>query len=176
MLASSSTQRPDGIDDPDELRRRPRFAGGFRLLVIGIVPLLALTGVLGGGPSPVVSAETPRAELTLKTPATVRSGILFETDIDVRARTPIRDAVIAVPVQRWRDLTINTTLPDPQQVEATGGEFRFHFGPLRTGQRLSVKVDGQVNPPLVGRTEGHVRLLDGEVEIARVPDNLLVLP
>ncbi len=107
---------PDGLHAGHS---RPR--GGFHrhatpisLLLIAALPILAMTGMLGGARSPVTRIETAAATLTIKTPRTLRSGLVFETAIVVEARRPIADAVIALPPALWRDMTINTQLTAAQ--------------------------------------------------------------
>ena len=169
---------PDGLAERHAGHGRllDRHANPLSFVVLGGILLIALLGLLGGGRSPVVRATAPAAVLTVKTPHTLRSGLFFETVVTVEATAPIADAVIAVPAALWRDQTINTQTPAPEKEEARDGTFRFHYGPLEAGERLDVKIDGQVNPPLTIGTSGAVVLLDGEREIARAPLTIRVLP
>ncbi|MEH3100743.1 hypothetical protein [Sphingomonas adhaesiva] len=146
------------------------------LLLLGVLLILPMTGLLGGARSPVTRAVTPGATLTVKTPQTLRSGLFFETVVVVEARRPMADAVIAFPPALWRDMTINTQLPAAESEEYRDGLWRFHYGPLKPGERLETKVDGQINPPLTLGTRGEVVLLDGERPLARVPVATRVLP
>ncbi len=102
--------------------------------------------------------------------------MFFETRISAEAKRPIADAVIAIPAAMWRDMTINTLIPAAAEEEFADGEFRFHFGTLGVGQALSVKIDGQMNPPRFGSSSGRIRLLDGESEIVALPITLKVIP
>ena len=169
---------PDGLEERHAGHRPAlhRHANPLSVLLLGGLLLLALLGLLGGGKSPVVQASAPAATLSVKTPQTLRSGLFFETDITAEAHAPIADAVIAVPPSLWQDETVNTQVPAPDKEAFKDGAFRFHYGPLAAGERLHVKVDGQINPPLTVGTEGAVVLLDGEREIARVPLSVRVLP
>lgn len=169
---------PDGLHAGHSRPRAGfhRHATPISLLLIAALPILAMTGMLGGARSPVTRIETAAATLTIKTPQTLRSGLFFETAIVVEARRPIADAVIALPPALWRDMTINTQLPAAQSEEHRDGLWRFHYGPLRPGERLEVKVDGQINPPLTLGTRGEVVLLDGARVLARVPVTMRVLP
>lgn len=169
---------PQGLEER-HVSHRPllhRHANPLSFLLLGALMLLALSGWLGGGKSPWVRADGAAATLSVKTPHVLRSGLFFETEIVVAARAPIADAVIALPPGLWRDQTINTQTPAPDKEEGKDGRFRFHYGPLKAGERLEVKIDGQVNPPLVAGTRGDVALLDGERRVAAVPLWVKVLP
>lgn len=169
---------PDGVRKGQADRRSAlhRHANPFSVLVLGAVLLTAMLGILGGGRSPVVRSDGAQASLSVKMPHTLRSGLFFETDVTVEAKADVADAVIAIPPSLWQDETINSQVPAPESEEFKDGAFRFHYGPLRPGERLQVKIDGQINPPLTIGTRGHVALLDGEREIARVPLSIRVLP
>ncbi|PCG16137.1 MULTISPECIES: hypothetical protein [Sphingomonas] len=168
---------PDGLQaDHTVRRRRAAYATPVAMLLLGGVLMLALTGMLGGARSPAMRADAPDAVLTVKTPRTLRSGLFFETIVTVAARRPIADAVVAVPPALWRDMTINTQLPAAETEAFRDGRWHLHYGPLAAGERLEVKIDGQINPPLTIGTRGDVTLLDGERELARVPVTMRVLP
>ncbi len=153
-----------------------RHANPFSFVVLGAILLLAATGLLGGGRSPVERVEAPGATMTVKLPRTLRSGLFFETEVTVAAKADIADAVIAIPPSLWQDQTINSQIPAAESEEFKDGVFRFHYGPLKAGETLHAKFDGQINPPLTWGTAGAVIVLDGEREIARVPLSIRVLP
>ena len=167
---------PSGIRPEHLDRKHGAKISWARLAAIGALPILALMGLLGGTPARTSTAQNEAATITLRSPQTLRNGLLFETRIEVVARRPIADAVIAIPVRHWRDFTINTMIPAAAEEEYKDGEFRFHFDRLEAGERLLFKVDGQVNPPHIGRDLGEIRLLDGEEEVAVLPLSQMVLP
>ncbi|MEH3048028.1 hypothetical protein [Sphingomonas adhaesiva] len=173
-----ATGYPDGVQAGHAAPRRGfhRHATPVAILLLGLLLLLAMTGALGGSRSPVMRVATPDAVLTIKTPQTLRSGLFFETVIVVEARRPIADAVVALPPALWRDMTINAQLPAAESEAYRDGTWRFHYGALGPGERLEVKVDGQINPPLTVGTRGAIMLLDGERALARVPLTTRVLP
>ncbi|WP_222927030.1 hypothetical protein [Sphingomonas gilva] len=144
--------------------------------VLGAILLIALSGVLGGGKAEIMTASAPRADLTVKIPTTMRSGMFFEMQIDADVRSDISDLVIALPPGLWHEMTINTMIPAPEKESHEDGAFRFSYGPFRAGDKLSVKVDGQLNPALTVGTRGHVRLLDGDTPITALPVTIRVFP
>lgn len=170
------TAYPHGIDDSHAKAGAKRHASWWRLGILVLILGAALFGLLGGAPAPTHRVETPAAMLAVTSPDRLRNGMFFETRIAVVAKRPVADAVIAIPAGLWRDSTVNTIIPAPASEEFRGGDYRFHFGPLAPGARLAVKIDGQINPPRLGRSGGRIRLLDGEAELAAVAASLTVIP
>lgn len=169
---------PDGVEE-QHAARAPLLRGHasiLSLMVLGGIVGAALTGVFGGGTSPVVRAESQKAAVTVKTPRRLRSGLFFETDITVTAKRPIADAVIALPPALWLDQTINSQVPAAEKEAFRDGTFRFHYGALAAGEQLRVKVDGQINPPLTVGTAGEVAVFDGERRLVALPLDITVLP
>ena len=153
-----------------------RHASPLSILILGGLLALALAGVFGGGRSPIHRVTAPGADLSVATPTTLRNGIFFETRIVAVARRDLKDATIVLPPSLWRDLTINSMIPAAGKESFEDGAFRFGYGPLKAGETLTVKVDGQVNPPLTVGLKGDVGLYDGKTPVASVPMSLRVLP
>ena len=166
---------PDGI----EPRHTRPGAMGWRflpLLALGALLLLALSGALGGRPNPVVSARSPQADLAFKAPRILRNGEFFEMRVTATARRPIASPVLAVSATYLHDLTINSFIPAASNEGFEDGMFVFEFEPLPAGESLEIKLDGQVNPPLVGVNAGTLQLRDGDRVLATLRPQLRVLP
>lgn len=148
------------------------------MALIGLTGLLALaaSGLLGGGSRPVLAAKGPQAELRIKTPAVMRSGMFFETLVEVRARQAIAKPVLAISESYWRDITINTIEPAPASEDSETAMFLFEYEPMEAGDQLRVKFDGQINPSLFAGTAGRIELRDDTRTIASLPLDLTVLP
>ena len=56
------------------------------------------------------------------------------------------------------------------------GEFRFEFAPLEAGSSLLVKIDGQINPDILGGNAGTVTFYDGQEALVTLPIRMEVLP
>lgn len=171
-----ATNYPQGINQRHGTARGNRHASWWRLGILALILAVALLGFLGGAPAPTLRAANTAASLAVTSPDRLRNGMFFETRISAVARRPIADAVIAVPAAMWRDITVNTMIPTPAEEEFVAGEFRFHFGPLGAGERLGLKIDGQMNPPRFSSSAGRIRLIDGEAEIVALPVTLKVIP
>src|SRR3546814_16464114 len=81
---------------------------------------------------------------------------------DLTAEAPLDDAVIAVTSALWHDMTVNTMIPAPAEESFKDGYFHFSYGPLDAGERLHVKIAGQINPPLFAGTRGEIAVFDGD--------------
>jgi hypothetical protein len=136
----------------------------------------AALGLFGGQPSPRIDADFGPVALSVKTPLTIRNGEFFETGINIRADAPIADATLAVETGLWRDMTINTMIPAPTEEEFKDGEYRFSYGPLAAGETLTIKIDGQINPPLFAGNEGAIAIYDGDRLLGRRQFRIKVLP
>ncbi len=149
----------------------PAAVGGIALFLA-----LALGGLFGGQPHPTRVIETPAAVLTLQFPETLRNGELFEMRATVLAKRPIGDLQLGISSSYWRDLTINTMVPAPTEEKSVNGQYWFAYGAMKAGDTLTVKIDGQINPPLFAGTQGDLTLSDGDAALATVPLQLRVFP
>lgn len=153
-----------------------RHASPVSLIILAALMLVALTGALGGQPGERSLVQAPAAALKVDMARVLRSGMFFEMRIAVTARRPLQATTVAIEPSLWRDMTLNTELPDPEKQGFKNGQLRWSYGPLKPGESLLVKVDGQVNPPLFAGTQGDIVLLDGEQEIARQHLSIRVMP
>ena len=168
---------PFGIGERHFAPQAPRWLRPALVLALIVLPLLAaFLGLLGGGPEPVRVARSPEATLTVVTPAILRSGNWFETQVVVEPNQDIADLSIAVDQPLWRGMSIDTAIPDPEKLESLEGEFTYGFGPLRRGERFLFKLDGQIQPRGFRRMSGRITVKDGERALVAVPVTLTVLP
>lgn len=167
---------PDGITETHLTCRWPRSASPLSFLVLAAIILIAVSGALGGFPNPSRSTAGPKARLTLEAPQIARSGMVFEMRMRIDAAHAIARPVIAVSPRYWHELTINTMIPAAADESYGHGGYRFEYAPLAAGDTLLIKVDGQINPALVGGTAGHVTLYDGETPLAALATRLEVRP
>ena len=177
-MSASSCPFPDGLEEDcaarDNLLRR--HASLFSLLLLGSLLALALLGLLGGARSPIAMAESDAARIVVKTPEVLRNGVFFETRITIEAKRDIAKPVLALPPALWRDLTINSMVPQATDEAYEDGRFTFTYPALKAGDRLEIKIDGQINPPLFAGTRGSVAVLDDTRPLVEVPVTMRVLP
>src|SRR3546814_8706755 len=54
-------------------------------------------------------------------------------------------------------------VPAPAEETFSGDAFQFKYEAVKAGDRLEMKIDGQINPARMGGSRGMVSLLDGEI-------------
>src|SRR3546814_18107383 len=138
--------------------------------------LAALFNLFGGGPVPTRQVSTPDAVLKVSTPEIIRNGEFFETLVIIEARRPIFEPVLSVSSSLWREVSINFMAPAASAEDFKDGAFSFIYGAKKTGDRLLVTVDGQINPALLGEFSGQLPVSDGDRPSAAPPRKILVQP
>ena len=167
---------PDGISRHHIDGRQGMLRGILPVVLLGGLLLAALLGAFGGTRNPTLGASGDGASLTIDAPRTLRSGMFFEIDIVVDARRAIAKPVVAISRSYLHDLTINTHLPEPEEMGFEDGRFTMTFPAMEPGDRLMVKIDGQVNPTLIGVNRGTIAIRDDRLELASRAVSLRVLP
>lgn len=124
------------------------------------------------------SSETtaPAADVRVEAPTRLRSGLIAEGVIRVRARERIARPRVVLG-EAWADgITVNTTTPEPESEDTDGPRPVLAFSELAAGDELVLRIAFQVNPTTVGRRPQDVELRDGDRVIARVRRTLTVFP
>ena len=171
-----NSSMPVGIEERHITGQRGWPAGLASLVLLGALILAAIAGWLGGMPSETARAANADVELSVTQPRILRSGMFFETVIELRARQPLEDATIAMAAPLWRSITINTAMPQASEEEFSNGDYRLHFGPLQAGESIVLKLDSQINPDLFAGTHGAVSANDGDRRLVTLPITKRVLP
>lgn len=171
------TERPQGIDDSHVYEVWwHKHASPASILLIGALLAAALLGLFGGQPHPVRYIATPAATVELQFPEILRNGEFFEMRATITTRRKFDDLRLAIDAHYWRDLTINTMIPAPSEEMSENGQFIFSYGPIESGQKVTLKFDGQINPSMFAGTNGHLKLMDGEKTVSVIPVALKVFP
>lgn len=169
--------RPQGIEESHSRGRNwYRLANPASVLGIGLFLAAALAGVFGGQPHPTKILDVSAATVRYEFPDVLRNGEFFEMRIVVDARQPFSDLQIGVSSDYWRDLTINTMIPAASEEKSEKGVYLFSYGAVEAGDKLTIKFDGQINPPMFAGTSGQLILRDGERVLGSVPVELRVFP
>jgi len=53
---------------------------------------------------------------------------------------------------------------------------RWSYGPMKAGDSLTIKIDGQINPPLFAGTHGAFMVYDGTRKLGALPLSIRVFP
>lgn len=142
---------------------------------LGVLLTLSFFGVYGDVQKRSHSGE--EVQFVVEGPSVIRNGEFFEMMLTVEARRDIQNLSIRVEADLWRDMTVNTLLPDPSEQSFANGAFVLEFGMLDAGKNLLVKIDGQVNPSHgPSANEGVISIADDRTTLASVNFNIEVLP
>lgn len=165
---------PDGVEE-----RHAASPGRLHALPIGIVvlSLVMIAGLLGfAGREETVSASGAGVRLEWHAPVLIRNGEFLEIRIRLDADEHVSRPVLGVGASLWEDMTVNTFIPAAAEESSVDGEFRFEFAPLEAGSSLLVKIDGQINPDILGGNAGTVTVYDGQETLVSLPIRMEVLP
>src|SRR5207253_6499483 len=121
------------------------------------------------GQQPVTSAASSTvARLEVVAADRLRGGLLGQQKFRVTAYSDIKHATLVLD-RGWTDgLQMNTIVPYPLGQADRGGRLAMDFGHVPAGTTLVVRVQFQVDPPLVGSRPQGVELDDGQPPIVRV--------
>lgn len=167
---------PDGIGQQEiqPVEGWRRHASPLSLIVFGAVVTAALVGLLGH--ERTWGAAGDGASLEVHMPEVIRNGEFFELRVTVEADRDIGELVVTVDQSLWQDITINTMVPAATEESSEGGLYAFTFAELPDGTTFLFKVDGQVNPDIVGGNSGRIAVRDGERLLAETTVTMGVLP
>ncbi|HVT21199.1 MAG TPA: hypothetical protein VHE57_07420 [Mycobacteriales bacterium] len=140
--------------------------------VVGI----ALANVVGQRAT-IAHASSPRADLTVRAPDTVRPGLLFQAKISVTAHDALPNAQVVLS-SGWLDgMTINTIEPSPStERSGPGGSLVFDLGALQPGQTWVEYIEYQVNPTSISRRHQTITVLSNTAPVVDLQRTMTVIP
>ena len=145
------------------------------LALIAAVPVLALFNVFGQHATPV-SYHSPAASLLINTPARVRGGLVFTTEIVITPRQPLQDARLYLDNGWFQAMTLNGIAPQPSSETAQGRWQVWDFGKIAAATAFHVWISWQVNPTNIGRHAQDVALYDGGTPLMTAQRTFTVFP
>jgi hypothetical protein len=150
----------------------------FRWGFIGLIAAICIAGLfnLFGQRPATTHAAGAAGDLTVRAPARVRGGLLYQARVSVVARERIDDAVLVLAPGWAEQMTINTIEPSPVDESGSDGRLALGYGKLEAGDRLSVYLQFQVNPVNVGRRSQRIELRDGPKLVAASDRTVTVFP
>jgi hypothetical protein len=170
---------PDGIrlnrHRDLEGRRQDCWVRRALLVLVGLVPLLALTNLFGQRPHVATAAAGP-ASLELYAPGHVRGGLLWEGRFTVTAHRELKDARLELDRGWLEGMTVNTVEPSPVGEGSHGGSLVLDLGHVPAGQKYVLFMQFQVNPTNIGRRPQNVRLYDGDALITTIHRRITIFP
>ncbi|HVU75115.1 MAG TPA: hypothetical protein VHE83_19270 [Mycobacteriales bacterium] len=176
---AEAAEAPVGLERARHLdlegRARHEWVRRLALLVLLAVVVIALVGAVGQQDHRT-TADSPQASLTVSSPAHVRGGLVFTTEIDVVAHTSVSDMRLVLAPGWFAGMSLNGIAPQPGDESSRDGSVEYTYGPVNAGKTFRAWISWQTNPTTVGRRDQDVQLLDGDRALAAVHRTLTVLP
>jgi hypothetical protein len=145
------------------------------LLLLGAIAVAALVNVFGQRPS-TGRASASFASLEVQSPTRLRGGLLFQTRIQVHARTRIAHPTLVLQHGWFESMSVNSIVPDPESQSAVAGTVRLVFPALAAGRSSTVWIYFQVNPTNLGRRTEDVTLEGAPGQRVAVRRSVTVFP
>jgi hypothetical protein len=130
------------------------------VVVIAVIPLLGLLNAFGQR-TVFDSAQSAAASMLINSPAHVRGGLVFTTEIVITPHQSLRDARLYLDNGWFEGMTLNGITPQPSSQSAQGRWQVWDFGKIGAGVAYRVWISWQTNPTTVGRRSQDVALYDG---------------
>lgn len=169
---------PSGLDRAQHVeltgRGRQVWARRGGLLVVFAVVVVALVGVFGQR-TVITSANSPRASLTVDSPAHVRGGLMFTTEITIHARSALHDMQVHLDQGWFEGMIFNGIAPQPSNEGSEDGKVVYDYGSV-DATTFTIWISWQANPTTVGSHPQNMALYDGDVRLATVQRDLTVFP
>jgi hypothetical protein len=172
-------ETPVGIDRArhHELAGRGRHVWWRRiaLSMIAAIPALALLNVFGQHAS-TQTADSLTAQLSINSPAHVRGGLVFTTEITIIPRETLKDAQLYLDNGWFQGMTLNALQPTPSTETAQGPWQVLDFGKLPAATAFHIWIAWQVNPTNTGRHSQDVALYNGGTQLMIIHRTITVFP
>jgi hypothetical protein len=138
-------------------------------LVVGLVNVF-------GQRVETASATAAAADLEVKAPSAVRSGLIYEVQFTVAAHRRLEEPTLVLDSGWFDGFTINTMSPDTKDWVMRDGQNILSYDPVPAGTELVVRLQYQVNPTTFGNREQGVALEDGDTPILTLDHETTVFP
>jgi hypothetical protein len=145
------------------------------LAVIAAVPVLGLLNVFGQHATPI-TYRSAAASLVINSPARVRGGLVFTTEIVITPRRQLHDARLYLDNGWFEAMSLNGVAPQPSAESAQGHWQVWDFGKIPAATVFHVWISWQTNPTNIGRHSQAVALYDGGTLLMTAQRTLTVFP
>jgi hypothetical protein len=150
------------------------------LMRAGIVLFAAFLGLglanVFGQRVETASVSTSVADLEVKAPTAVRSGLIYEVQFTVTAHTALEEPTLVLDSGWFDGFTINTMSPDTKDWTQRDGRQLLAYDAVPAGDELVVRLQYQVNPTTMGTREQDVALEDNGDTIVALDHETTVFP
>jgi hypothetical protein len=145
------------------------------MTALAAVAILALAGVLGQE-ARTSSATGDAVSVQLRAPETLRGGLLFGSRIVLTAHRDVEHLRLVLDRGWIEGMQVNSITPDPQSESVSGDRTELSFDALDAGRTMTVWLQFQVDPTLVGRRPYGLEVADGQTPLLRLHRTITVLP
>lgn len=150
----------------------------FRRVGLLILTAFLVAGLVGvfGQTGESASASSGATELRVDASGALRSGLVYQARIEIRAGRTLRVPTLLLEDGWFEGMTVNTISPPPVvQLERSGFQI-LTFDTLPAGDSLSVRLQIQVNPTTVGLRGQDVILEDNGRRLLAIHRSVVVFP
>ena len=149
------TALPDQLDRQQhvEVERRDleRWLRRVGVALLAAFLVVGLANVFGQKVD-TSSASAAAADLEVKAPTAVRSGLIYEVQFTVAAHRTLEEPTLVLDSGWFDGFTINTMSPDTKDWLMRDGHNVMSYDPVPAGTELVVRLQYQVNPDDVRHT------------------------
>lgn len=156
-------------------RSRHQWYRRAGLAVMGAVVVAALLGTFGQRDH-TQTASGPAGSLELMKPAMLRGGLLWRARIVVRATEKIAAPQLVLGSGFVRGMQLNTIEPSPTSEGSRGSGLAFTYPTLNAGDSLTIYLQLQSDPTIVGAQNTSVSLEGANIAPIRLSSSTRVLP
>jgi len=119
---------------------------------------------------------SPVATLTIHSPTSLRSGLVFQTRLKILASQELEDAILVLSPSWIEGITWNTIEPGPIGEASRNGNISFDLGHVPPGQTYSLYLQMQVNPTTFGTRSVETQLYDGQTLLLDTTRDVTIFP
>jgi hypothetical protein len=160
-------------DDRSELRGL--WTRRATLTVLLVFPVAAALNAFGQQPSTSSTGGAP-VRVALEAPRVVRGGLLFQSTLQIDAERTVDHLRLVLDDGWFEGMQISSIEPQPTSEASRDGRVVLSYGRLRSGERLVVWVQSQVDPTNPGRRKYGLTVQDATTDIARIDRTITILP
>jgi hypothetical protein len=175
----AGTNTPVGIDPSrhQDLVGRGRHVWWRRgaLVLVAALPVLGLLNVFGQHTTPR-TYRSSTASLTIDSPARVRGGLVFTSEIVIVPHATLKDARLYLDTGWFKGMTFNGVAPQPSNESAQGDWMIWDYGELPAATEFRLWISWQTNPTNIGRHSQDVALYDGGTQLMTAHRTITVFP
>lgn len=145
------------------------------LCCIAVLPILALLNVFGQRAN-TSTAHTPSVDVSVTAPSRLRSGLVFQLRVEVRARRKLKELEAVFDRGWWDAMSVNSIVPEPTESSSEDGQVVLHYGKLEPDHKFVFWVYFQVNPTNVGKRREDVEVRDDMTPLAHIHRSMTIFP